>query len=82
MESRGYAATQVAQVVVLITKKAMEFSGKEYENLSEKEAFAVGLVTIVAADHLSRLAQVEFELTGLAAGHALWTPLFGANKSV
>ena len=79
--SRHKLLGEVAQVVVLITKKAMEFSGKDYENLSEKEAFAVGLVTIVAADHLSRLARVEFELTGLAAGHALWTPLFGASKS-
>ena len=72
---------EVAQAVVLITKKAIEYSGKDYEKLSEKEAFVVGLVTIVAADHLSRLAKVEFELTGLAAGHALWTPLFGATKS-
>ena len=66
---------EVAQAVVLITKKAIEFSGKDYETLSEGEAIVVGLVTVVAADHLSRLAKVGFELTGLAAGHALWTPL-------
>lgn len=72
---------EVAQAVVLITKKTIEFSGKDYETLSEGEAFVVGLVTVVAADHLSRLAKVEFELTGLAAGHALWTPLFGETKA-
>lgn len=72
---------EVSQAVVLITKKAIEFSGKNYETLSEGEAFVVALVTVVAANHLSRLAKVEFELTSLVAGAALWVPLFGATKA-
>ena len=71
----------VVQVVMFITKKAIEYSGKEYEKLTIEEAFAAGLVTMVAAAHLSRLAKVDFGLTGYVAGCGLWAPLFGATEA-
>lgn len=44
-------------------------TGRDFTQFSASEAKAATVVTVVAADHLSRLADKPFEITGLAAAY-------------
>ena len=64
--------SEIVAVAVFITEKALELAGRDVTQFTVSEATAATVVTVVAADHLSRLAEKPFEVTGLGAGYALW----------
>lgn len=80
-ETTNKLALEVISVVVFITRKSIEFAGRDYRSLSESEAFAASLVSIVAADHITRLAHLPFEAVCLVVGAALWGPSMGGEKA-
>ena len=72
---------EATEVVSFVIADSLHRSGKTLKFLSEKERGVLGILTMVASDHLSRMAAASFEMTTMAVFLGLFSPSIGAEAA-
>ena len=73
--------SEVVAVSVFITEKVIELAGYNKKDLDLRQAQAASMITMIAADHISRLADLSYEATAARAIGVLWGDKFGPEKA-
>ena len=78
-DSQTRLIQEAAIVTSFLINQSLSRSGKSLASLTANERGLLGILTMVAGDHLSRMAAASFELTTMATFAHLFSAAIGAE---